>query len=179
MRKHTHYTQTFSSHAHTHPHGPLCTQRSDEQKRWHYLPQRAMLKWKYRFLGINISTGLWIASKTCTALLRASCSQFEACHGWFLLTGGIISADKTMTDAVDASLVFLGVLWKRVPCSSVAQQMQRYILIPEDASRSQTLLLIPTKWWPILQLVALFALWMLNALQIRELENNTGICLQF
>lgn len=55
---------------------------------------------------------LWTASKTCAALLKASCLQFEVCHGWFSLTWRFPSADKDARDTVDMSLVFLGVLRK-------------------------------------------------------------------
>lgn len=39
--------------------------------------------------------------------------HFEVCHGWFSLTGGILSADKEMRETTDISLVFLGVREKQ------------------------------------------------------------------
>lgn len=98
MHKHMYYTQTFSSHAPVHA-GPDVHEDLDGPNWWHCLRQHVMWKWKYRF-----GHQYFNSSVNCLqdyALLRASCLQFEACQGWFLLTGGIVSVDKTMTNPVD------------------------------------------------------------------------------
>lgn len=91
---------------------------------------------KIQISGINISVGLWTASKTCVALLRGKCLQFEVCHGWFLLTGEIRWVDKDMRDNVDMSSVFSG--GPREKGSTSHSSSINIILIAEKTSHSQT-----------------------------------------
>lgn len=106
------------------------THTGGESKMMAWSPITCDIEMKIQISGINISTGLWYASKTFVALLRASCFQFEVCHGWFSMTGNI-SAPKEMRAAADMSPVFMVVLKKK---GSISQSgsIQYYILNPEN-----------------------------------------------
>lgn len=169
---HTHYTKKKkpSSRAHT-LYEALCTRGSDEQKARTLSAIMCDVEMKIQILGINISTGLWIASKTCAALLRTSCLQFEVCHGWFSLTGGILSTGKKMRDTVDVSSVF--VFYIPVWVNKCTTTLLMYWFKSTDGENIWGKVWYSLKTFSqqrtTLQSASLFTLSMLNALEITAL----------